>query len=149
MNAPASSTPTQQPHPSPHRDRVRDGRTWFALLGAPLAWALQFLVNTTLVGQSCFPNDVPLAVPRWIHLGATSIAIEIVALAICAAAGVAGWRNWSLSRREKEGDAHNVVESGDGRTRFMALCAMMTSALFFVATLFAALPLFTVRPCGG
>ncbi len=147
--ADAASAPRRQPHPSPHRGRVGRWTTWFAILGAPLAWNLQLLINATLVSHGCYPHDVPLATPLWHHLGTVSASVEAVALAICIAAGVAGWRNWSRTRDEKQGDLHHVVESGDGRTRFMALVGMMTSALFLVATAFATLNLAAVPQCGG
>lgn len=145
----AISVPRRQPHPSPHRSRVPNWSTWFAILAAPLAWSLQLVINASLVGHACYPNDVPLAAPIWNHLGTVSVSIELVALAICLVAGGVGWRNWARSRNEKHGGLHHVVESGDGRTRFMALVGMMTSALFLVATAFATLNLAAVPQCGG
>ena len=147
--ADTSAAPRRQPHPSPHRGRVGRGTTWFALLGAPLAWNLQLLVNATIASHGCYPHDVPLAMPLWHHLGTVSACVEAVALAICIAAGVAGWRNWSRTRDEKQGGLHHVIESGDGRTRFMALAGMMTSALFLLATAFATLNLAATPQCGG
>jgi hypothetical protein len=149
VTADAASAPRRQPHPSPHRGRVGPWTTWLAILGAPSAWNLQLLINTTLVGHGCYPHDVPLATPTWNQLGFISVAVEVTALAICVAAGVAGWRNWSRTRDEKQGDLHHLVESGDGRTRFMAVVGIMTSALFLVATAFATLNLAGVPQCGG
>jgi hypothetical protein len=150
MNATdAASAPRRQPHPSPHRARVGAWPTWFAILGAPAAWSLQLFVNAALVAHGCYPHDVPLAAPMWNYLGTVSAAVETAALAICIAAGVLGWRNWRRTRDEKQGNLHHLFESGDGRTRFLALVGMMTSALFLVATAFAALNLTVTPQCGG
>ncbi|MDQ6620075.1 MAG: hypothetical protein M3Z31_10330, partial [Pseudomonadota bacterium] len=97
MNAAADAAPRRQPHPSPHRHRVGRWTTWFAIVGAPLAWNLQLLINSTLVSHACYPHDVPLATPLWPHLRIVCTSVEVVALAICIAAGIAGWRNWSRS----------------------------------------------------
>ena len=148
-NAAPSSAPRRQPHPAPHRARVGHWTTWFAILGAPLAWTLQLLVNASLAGYACYPHDVPLATPLWPHLVGIAAGVEAVAIGICIAAGIASWLNWRRSRGEKLGDAHHVVQSGDGRTRFMAMVGMLTSALFLIATAFAALNLTTVPACGG
>lgn len=148
---PDTSSPLlwRQPHPSPHRDRVGRWAIWFSIIGAPLAWNLQLLINSTLFSHACYPQDVPLATPMWNHLGPLSFAVEAAALALCIAAGIAGWRSWSRSSEEKQGGLHHLVESGDGRTRFMAVVGMMTSALFLVATAFATLNLTAVPRCGG
>jgi hypothetical protein len=145
----STSAPRRQPHPAPHRARVGRWTTWFSILGAPLAWSLQLLINASLSAHGCYPHDVPLAVPLWGHLDAAAAGVEAVAAAVCFAAGFAAWLNWRRSRGEKAGNAHHLVESGDGRTRFMAMVGMMTSALFLIATGFAALNLTTVPACGG
>lgn len=151
MNAAAASSPAprRQPHPSPHRARVGHGTTWFAILGAPLAWSLQLIINVSLAGYACYPHDVPLATPVWPHLVSIAAGVEAVAVGVCIAAGIASWLNWRRSRGEKLGGAHQVVESGDGRTRFMAMVGMMASALFLIATAFAALNLTATPVCGG
>ncbi len=153
MNATTVSTeesaPERQSHPSPHRHRVQRWAVWFGLLGAPLAWSLQELVNVSLAGYACFPHDTPLAAPLWSNLAAIVIAVDAVALVVCVAAGFAALHTWRRSRNEKPGDAEQLLGGGDGRTRFMAMAGMMTSALFLAGTALAALNLTTVPLCGG
>lgn len=149
IHAPLRSPAQGQPHPSPHRARVGAWSMWFAILGAPLAWTLQLLINSSVASMACFPHDVPLAQPAWPPLASAASAVEIVALLVCVAAGLTGWRNWRLSRAEAEGGGQRVVGSGDGRTRFMAMVGMLCSGLFLIATGVAFAFVLTVPPCAG
>ena len=149
MNAAAAGVHLRQPHPSPHRGRVRYWSLWFAILAAPLAWSLQLLINAGLAAHGCYPNDVPLAAPLWGHLNTVSAIVETIALVICVGAGIAAGHNWSRSRGEKPGGAQDVIAAGNGRTRFMAMVAMMTSGLFLLATGISAWNLLVVPACGG
>ena len=143
------SASERQPHPSPHRHRVLRWAHWFGLLGAPIAWSLQELVNVSLAGHACYPHDVPLAMPLWPQLGGIAIWVEAVAFVICIAAGLVAFASWRRSRNEKPGDAHQLLGSGDGRTRFMAMAGVIMSVLFLIGTALATLNLLTVAPCGG
>jgi len=143
------SAAERQPHPSPHRHRVLRWAMWFGLLGAPIAWSLQELVNVSLAGHACYPHDVPLALPLWPHLSGISAWVEAAAIAVCIAAGLVAFSNWRRTRDEKPGDAHQLLGSGDGRARFMAMAGIMTSVLFLIGTALAALNLTAVSPCGG
>lgn len=148
----SSVNPSDRPapqHPSPHRHRVGRWAAWFALLGAPLAWSLQLLINVGLGGYACYPHDMPLAVPLWGNLVGIAVAVDVIALLICMAAGIVGYANWRGSRREKPGDAHELIGGGDGRTRFLAMAGMMTSAVFWIATVFSMMNLAGIQPCGG
>ena len=145
----SGSAAERQPHPSPHRHRVLRVALWFGLLGAPVAWSLQELVNVSLAGHACYPHDLPLAMPLWLQLGSIALWVEAVAVIVCIAAGLVAFASWRRSRNEKPGDAHQLLGSGDGRTRFMAMAGVMTSALFLIGTALAALNLTAVPPCGG
>lgn len=145
----ARSSAEQQPHPSPHRARVSPLATWFGILGAPVAWSLQEIVNVGLASYACYPHDIPLAQPLWSHLTATTYIVEAIALLIGVAAGATAWRNWRRTRTEKDGNAARLLGSGDGRTRFMAMVGMLTSGLFLVAIVVATLYIGGVPPCGG
>ncbi|MEO7057116.1 MAG: hypothetical protein ABI281_14740 [Caldimonas sp.] len=152
MNANATqrgSAPERLEHPSPHRRRVAGWAVWFGLLGAPVAWGLQELVNVSLAGHACYPHDTPLNAPLWAHLAAVTVWVGAAAVLLCIAAGGVSFATWQRSRNEKPGDAHQLLGSGDGRTRFMAMAGIMTSLLFLVATSLAILNVSTVPACGG
>src|SRR4029079_11575851 len=80
-----------QPHPAPHRERVNPWAVWFGLLGAPLAWAAQLLINSALGAHGCYPHDVPLAVPLWADVREVMLGVEVVALLVGVAALVSAW----------------------------------------------------------
>jgi hypothetical protein len=139
----------RQAHPAPHRARVGLVPIWFAILAGPLAWSTQLLVNSTIAAHGCYPHDMPIASSIWGNAHGVMAGIEIAALVLCVWAGLTGWRNWRRTREEKGGSAHHLLEGGDGRTRFMSMVGMLTSALFLVAVAFSALNLTAVPACGG
>ena len=145
----ATSGPEQGVHPSPHRDRVRPWAMWFCILGAPVAWSVQQLVNAPLFAHGCYPKDVPISSPIWSNAGSVALAVELIAIAVCVVAGLLAWRNWDRTRGEKEGSGHHLMEAGDGRTRFMAMVGLICSGLFLLATIFATGLLYLVQPCNG
>jgi hypothetical protein len=147
--SPTTSGPEQGVHPSPHRDRVSPWAMWFCILGAPVAWSVQQLVNAPLFAHGCYPKDAPLALPIWSNAGSVALTVELIAIAVCVVAGLLAWRNWGRTRGEKEGSGHHLMEAGDGRTRFMAMVGLICSGLFLLATIFATGLLYMVQPCNG
>ena len=147
--SPTTSGPEQGVHPSPHRDRVSPWAMWFCILGAPVAWSVQQLVNAPLFAHGCYPKDVPLASPIWTNAGGVALSVELIAMVVCVVAGLVAWRNWGRTRAEKEGSGHHLMEAGDGRSRFMAMVGLICSGLFLLATIFATGLLYMVQPCNG
>ena len=147
--SPTTSGPEQGVHPSPHRDRVSPWAMWFCILGAPVAWSVQQLVNAPLFAHGCYPKDAPLASPIWTNAGGVALTVELIAIVVCVVAGLLAWRNWGRTRAEKEGFGHHLMEAGDGRTRFMAMVGLICSGLFLLATIFATGLLYMVQPCNG
>lgn len=78
------------------------------------------------------------------QLGLVSVAAIIVA-ALCT---LIAYRTWARTREEQQGDRHALLEAGEGRTRFMAMCGLLTSASFLIALIFTSLVLLLVQPCG-
>lgn len=103
----------------------------------------------SLASYACYPHDVPLPAPMWPSLTVIAGGVEAIAIAICVAAGIVAFINWRRSRSEKPGDAHQLLASGDGRTRFMAMAGMLVSTLFLLAVAVAALNIAATPPCGG
>ena len=136
-------------HPSPHRNRVGGLAMWFAILGAPVAWSLQQLINPPIFEHGCFPNDVPLAEPIWRNGGSVTLTVELAAIVVCVLAGIVAWRNWQRTRTEKEGSGHHLLEAGDGRSRFMAMVGLLCSGLFLFAVVVSTGLFYLVAPCYG
>ena len=118
--------------PTPHRRGVGLLALGFGLVGAPLAWNIELLVGTALSGHQCYPRYLPLAVPLWTGTGGLLLVMSLLALVLGVAAALVSWRSWARTRDEKPGGGPD----SNGRTRFMALCGLLTSGLFLVALVF-------------
>jgi hypothetical protein len=135
-------------HPAPHRDRVSLWILAFGAAGGPVAWVLRLVVNYGLASHACFPGDALRTSPPgpdW--LWPALIAVDIAALEISVAAGLVSYAIWQATRREFAGDVRDVIDIGEGRTRFLALWGMMTGIGFSAATLFDLVMLGVLRPC--
>jgi len=143
-----NSLPIQVSHPAPHRARVGLAALLFGIVAAPAAWNAQILLSVALSGHACYPRDKPLAAPLWSNLEPILLTINIVSIAIAVMGGIVAWRSWLQTRAERPGSGHHLLESGDGRTRFMAMCGILISALFLLALIFGSGVVFMVPPCG-
>ena len=108
-------------HPAPHRDRVALSALLFGLAAAPLAWQVQILVGSSAATSA---------------RKSTLLALFAICLAAALAGGLVALRSWRLTFQEVPGSAHQLLDRGEGRTRFMAMCGMLVSLLFFYALLF-------------
>jgi hypothetical protein len=115
---------------------------------APLAWALQVLVGYGLAAYACYPTDRALAKPLWPQLRGmlwgVSLLLWLLLLCGCAIA----WSNWNATSVQSSLGADRVVQAGDGRRRFMALCGVIVSGLFAVVLLFTGIGILWVPSCG-
>lgn len=148
---PASAGPAAAPsHPSPQRGRVGLVATFFGLWAAPAAWVGQLIVNYGLASYACYPRYVPHAhaVAGWGGIWWGLLAINVVAILAAAAGGVVAYRDWQATRHEHAGRGGHVLETGEGRTRFLAILGIMTSAGFLAAVIFDTIVLFVVPLCG-
>ena len=143
-------------HPAPERARASLAVLWFGLFGAPAAWTAQTLVNLPVAAHACFPRLEPLAVPT-LDVRDIVLVVSLAAVVTAALALLVAWRAWTRTRHEHHagsgaGQAHPhdaaLLETGEGRTRFMALAGVLTSATFLLVTLLHGATLLLVRPCG-
>lgn len=136
-------------HPAPARGEVGLGALWFGLFGAPGAWSVQLLVDYAVAAHTCFPRLYPLAIPTIGHGGlrATTVVVSVVFLAIGVLAGLTALRSWRATRHETGGHGHWALDTGEGRTRFMAMSGLITSAIFVIAMLVNTASALTVSPC--
>lgn len=144
-------------HPAPQRGHVSLVALWFGIFAAPVAWSVQTLVNFPVAAHGCFPQLEPLTDPRTAVRG-IAFAVSIIVLAIGAAALAVSFRAWMRTRGEHhdasgEGRDHTAqtaaLETGEGRTRFMALSGVLTSIVFLLLSLVHVASLFLVGPCGS
>jgi hypothetical protein len=144
-------------HPAPERGRAGLPALWFGLFGAPAAWAVQTLVNLPLVAHACFPALRPLPMPVVGGLRGMVFGVSLVVLVVAALATAVSWRSWSRTREEHQASSGSgarlyrstaALETGEGRTRFMALAGLMTSMTFLLVSGAHLATLFLVHPCG-
>ena len=146
-------------HPAPARGSVATWTLWFGFLGAPLGWTLQTLANTAVASHGCYPQLFPLAEPITGGMRGILFVISIVAIIAGVAAlavSFSTWRRTSSEHQEKSGAAARqhgessaALETGEGRTRFMALSGVLTSIVFLIVILAHTAAVFVVIPCGG
>ncbi len=116
---------------------------WFGLLGGPLAWALQLVVNYYLVSISCaleLRDFMILEIPGFALL---MVLVTLLTLAVTLAAGAVAWWTW---RRTGVG-SQTDLSAADGRTHFLALGGLLLNGLFAVAILLAGLSNLFLSPC--
>lgn len=136
-------------HPAPHRRRAGLLALAFGVAGGPLAWGVHLVVNYGIASHACFPGAVPRSQPPsgvgglwWLLLS-----IDLIAIAVAAAAALVSYRSWRATRRELAGRARDLVEIGEGRTRFLALWGLLTGVGFLLAVVFDGVALWVLPLC--
>lgn len=130
----------EQAHPAPHRAHASTSSLSYALAGGPAAWFLHLLVNYGLAERAC-------AAEATLSAWSLVVVVDAIAIAIAAGAGAVAYRLFQRTRTEKEGGTHELVEAGEGRTRFLAVCGLLASALFLIAIIFDLAGPFLGLPC--
>jgi hypothetical protein len=109
----------------------------FALLGAPLAWTLHFLVSYFLVALFC--------AAAWEGAGAAIGAATVVSVVVSAASGVVAYRAWRARRNAQSWDA--ALAEPAGWAAFVLVMGMLGSALFTALIVLEAVPPLFVPTC--
>ena len=136
-----------QAHPAPHRHRIGLLVLLATVFAPPLAWSAHLVVNYALSSRACYPDGSPVTAPTLRSLWALLIAIDIISLAISAAGAVIAWRAWRISREEMASSDPVLVETGEGRTRFLAGWGLMIGIGFFVLVAFDFIGLWILPIC--
>jgi hypothetical protein len=154
MTAPAMSTDGM--HPAPERAQASSAALWFGVFGAPAAWSVQTLVNVPLAAHACYPRLAPLTTPAFGAVRGLAKMVSLLAIAVGVAALAVAWRLWRRTRGEHQarsgrgtehGEPAAALETGEGRTRFMALAGVLTSVTFLILSVAHATSVLVVRPC--
>ena len=136
-------------HPAPQRNRVGLAALLFGIAAAPAAWNAQLLLSVALSGHACYPRNRLLSAPLWGNLWWTLLGISIIGIVFAIAGGAVAWRSWRRTYNESPGTTHHLLDRGQGRTRFMAMCGNLTSAVFLLALIFGTAAFFLVPLCGN
>lgn len=135
-------------HPAPQRHDVALGATLFALGAAPAAWLVQLLAGFAATSYLCDPGQpYPLvaAVPSWLQPAIS--AVNILALAIAVAGTATGFMLHRRTAQEHQQSSGNLLDVGEGRTRFLVSFGMFSSAAFGIAILANTFSLFVMPLC--
>ncbi|HET6390032.1 hypothetical protein [Hyphomicrobium sp.] len=142
----ASDLPVSGPsHPAPHRGRASPFALWFAILAPPLAWSIRLMINTVIAGRNCKGAEVMAVHPA--GRVPLMLTIDLAAFIIAMAGCIIAFRCWQQTKAESGEDTRRLMHLGEGRTRFLALCGLLTSSLFAVAVLVDALGIVLGPPC--
>ena len=109
---------------------------WFAVLGAPLAYAVQIGVGYWLAEAECSPTGGM----RGISLATWGLVVGAVAAAVALAAGLTAL--WLFRRA---GDYKGAPP--DGRIAFLGVVGMTVSSLFLALILISAAGILTYHVC--
>ncbi len=134
-------------HPAPHRGRVDTHEALFAVCGAPLAWLVQLSANFAMSASPCFVFGErqlthPGVQPGPLIVGGVCLVVALAAL----------WLSIVLLRRTREetgGGKHHLLETGHGRTRFLALWGIAFAAVFGALIAINIVLLFGLPICAG
>lgn len=146
MARPSTAAGEAAGHPAPARDQVGALPLLYGLLAAPAAAGLETLIGTGVVGRACLPTDHPLATPRF-PTEPIVWTVHLVALVAGLAAILVSLQAWRRTRDERDGGREAMLEIGEGRTRFLAMVAVLTSIGFTVLIVFNTVGLVALAPC--
>ncbi|HVV64984.1 MAG TPA: hypothetical protein VHC42_05915 [Rhizomicrobium sp.] len=114
---------------------------FFGMIAAPILWIGHLWLSYAISSELCFPGPEPLSLRLDPSVAGTLrpllIAFDAAALVIAAAGGIVAWRCWTASRGEGRDWITDAFGIGVGRSRFMSVWGMLSSAIFFGALVFA------------
>lgn len=131
----------QTTHPAPERSKASLGSLCFSLAAPPVAWSVQSIVGYAISSEACYPGDAPLTIPLFPGMWGVLLAMNIAALAVGLIGFFIAYRNWCATRYEQGGGSQHLIERGEGRTRFLAMCGILVAAGFVTATAFTSVTL--------
>ena len=115
---------------------------WVGIIVAPLAWSLHLLCCYSLAAHACFPTDVALGRPLWPDLRTIVAAVTAMAWLTIVFGSGGAWLNWKATGSASGAGPSRILQTGDGRPRFMALCGLLVSTVFAVALCFTTIGVF-------
>ena len=128
-------------HPAPERRKANLGSLAFSLAAPPLAWSGQSIAGYAISSRACYPGDSPLTMPLFAGVEQLLLALNIAALLVGVVGIAIAYQSWAATRREFGGRSQELIERGEGRTRFLAMCGLLVGAGFVVATAFTSVTL--------
>lgn len=118
-------------------------RVWTALLGAPSAWAIHFLVVYGLMEAGCVAGWDQSRLAGLNGVAAATIFATIATIPAILATGLIAHR---LTRRTHDDTYRGIAATASDA--HIGRAGRILSALFLVAVIAEAIPVLVLRPCG-
>lgn len=119
---------------------------WFAMVGAPLAWAVHFMLVWAITEMGCRIGGGRSQISGVSAIHALTLLSSVIALVVIGLSGISAYSWWRRTRQQKLG-ASDEVYTPIERTQFMGLLGMMFSILFAVVVIYMAVPVFVLPLC--
>lgn len=136
-------------HPAPHRHLIRIGPLLLGLFGVPFLWGIRLVANYAIASQFCFEGAVRrYTLPDtlgWIWW--MMVAIDLLTIIAGVATALVSYRNWRLTAEENATPNSALIETGEGRTRFLSLWGILVASLFILAALVDLVALCVIPVC--
>jgi hypothetical protein len=130
---------------APETHSVKFLRLMFGACAAPVFWIGQVLLGYGVSAFVCFPGDHPVLPSATGPLSHALMAFDAIALL---AAALGGWVSWRAWRGAGQQTSHrDVLHTGEGRDRFLAVWGLLSSVWFLFAILFNTIASLVVPPC--
>lgn len=121
--------------PAPRRHPAGLAAQLFGLAAGPSAWIAQLVLGYGLSAYACYPGDTPRRdLPPSSEHGLL-LGINLACLVLSAAGFAVSFSAWRRG------------ETGDGRSRFLILCGLLSTAMFSLAILFNTPSALALRLC--
>ncbi len=135
----------ESPHPAPHRGRVDTLEGLFAVWASPLAWMIQVSAIYAFSTAPCFDFGARLFTHPGVQPWPLIIACAMLLFGI--AALLLSLVLLRRTRNETGGGKHHLFDTGQGRTRFMALWGVAFSSVFVTLMVVNIVLLIGMRVC--
>lgn len=134
-------------HPAPERSKASLRALLFGLAAAPLAWSAQSILGYSVTSRACFPGDTPRSTPAFAYVWSVVLTVNVIALIVGVLGTLVAFMSWSATQREYSGGQNSLLDVGEGRTRFLAMCGILVGTGFVVAILFTTLTVLLASAC--
>ena len=105
---------------------------WYGVLAGPIAFMTQFQLKFMMVPWAC-----AIGSQIWLDV------VTLVALVFPVTAGLISWRMWDAAGAGLDDEQGGQI----GRTRVMGLCGIVLSAMFALAMIAQAIPVWIIGAC--
>jgi hypothetical protein len=123
---------------------------WFGFLGAPVAWSIHAVAAAAINSASCVmprgqnaPEGIQAGSPAWIGM----LVLSLLMLALAVVTFFTAWRSWSAVHAHEAGEEDDLLETSEGRTRFMAMAGMLLGGIFTLLIVLNSVTLFITPQC--